>query len=237
MFLRRDKANLTTADEALPGRAERPFTVPEHHFVLGTPLEPPFPDGLEQIVFGMGCFWGAERKFWTAAGVYTTAVGYAGGFTAEPHVRRDVLGHVPVTPRPCSWCSIPRSRRSTRCSASSGRATTRPRACARATTSVRSTASAIYTFDDAQAEAVEASRKMFQEQLNAADYGEITTEIKPAGTFYYAEDYHQQYLAKNPNGYCGLGGTGVSCPIGVGTRRVTRHARRTRARSVRRLHS
>ncbi len=214
MFLRRDKANLITADKARPGRAERPFSVPERHFVLGSPLEPPFPDGLERIVFGMGCFWGAERKFWTAPGVYTTAVGYAGGFTANPTYEETcsgTTGHteavlVVFDPKVTSLDEMLRifweNHDPTQGMRQGNDRGTQYR-------------SAIYTFDDAQAAAVEASRKMFQEQLDAAHHGEITTEIKPAGTFYYAEDYHQQYLAKNPNGYCGLGGTGVSCPVGA----------------------
>jgi peptide-methionine (S)-S-oxide reductase len=214
MFSRRDKAHLPTADEALPGRAERLFSVPERHFVLGTPLEPPFPAGLEQIVFGMGCFWGAERKFWTAPGVYTTAVGYAGGITPNPtyeEVCSGRTGHteavlVVFDPKVTSIDEMLRvfweNHDPTQGMRQGNDVGTQYR-------------SSVYTFDDAQARAVEASRVMFQDQLNAAKYGEITTEIAPAATFYYAEDYHQQYLAKNPNGYCGLGGTGVSCPIGV----------------------
>jgi len=214
MFLRREKAHLVTADEALPGRAERPFTVPERHFVLGTPLEPPFPDGLEQIVFGMGCFWGAERKFWTAPGVYTTAVGYAGGFTPNPtyeEVCSGRTGHAEVVlvvfdPKLTSIDDM------LRVFWENHDPTQGMRQCNDVGTQYRSS---IYTYDGAQARAVEASRAMFQPRLNAEDYGEITTDIAPAPTFYYAEDYHQQYLAKNPNGYCGMGGTGVSCPIGV----------------------
>jgi peptide-methionine (S)-S-oxide reductase len=214
MFSRRDKANLPTADEALPGRPERPFAVPERHFVLGTPLEPPFPEGLEQVVFGMGCFWGAERKFWTADGVYTTAVGYAGGFTPNPtyeEVCSGRTGHTEVVlvvfdPKVTSIDEMLRvfweNHDPTQGMRQGNDVGTQYR-------------SSVYTFNDAQAQAVEASRAMFQEQLNQASFGEITTEIAPAGTFYYAEDYHQQYLAKNPMGYCGLGGTGVSCPVGV----------------------
>ena len=214
MFSRRDKAHLPTADEALPGRAERLFPVPERHFVLGTPLEPPFPAGLEQIVVGMGCFWGAERKFWTAPGVYTTAVGYAGGITPNPtyeEVCSGRTGHTEVVlvvfdPAKTSLDEMLRvfweNHDPTQGMRQGNDVGTQYR-------------SSVYTFDDAQARAVDASRAMFQEQLGAAHYGEITTEIAPATTFYYAEDYHQQYLAKNPGGYCGLGGTGVSCPIGV----------------------
>ena len=214
MFLRRDKTQLVSADEALPGRAERPFAVPDRHFVLGTPLEPPFPDGLEQVVFGMGCFWGAERKFWTAPGVYTTAVGYAGGFTPNPtyeEVCSGRTGHTEVVlvvfdPKLTSFEDMLRifweNHDPTQGMRQGNDIGTQYR-------------SSIYTSNDAQARAVEASRAMFQPRLDAENYGEITTEIAPAPTFYYAEDYHQQYLAKNPNGYCGLGGTGVSCPIGV----------------------
>jgi peptide-methionine (S)-S-oxide reductase len=214
MFLRRDKAQLPTADEALPGRPRRPFAVPERHFVLGTPLEPPFPEGLEQVVFGMGCFWGAERKFWNAPGVYTTAVGYAGGITPNPtyeEVCSGRTGHteavlVVFDPKVTSLEEMLRifweSHDPTQGMRQGNDVGTQYR-------------SSVYTFGDAQAQTVEASRAMFQEQLNAAHFGEISTEVAPAGTFYYAEDYHQQYLAKNPMGYCGLGGTGVSCPIGV----------------------
>jgi peptide-methionine (S)-S-oxide reductase len=213
-MFRRDKAQLPTADEALPGRPNRPYSVPDKHFVLGTPLEPPFPDGLEQIVFGMGCFWGAERKFWTAAGVYTTAVGYAGGFTPNPTYEETCSGRTGHTeavlvvfdPKVTSVDEMLRvfweNHDPTQSMRQGNDIGTQYR-------------SAVYTFNDAQAEAVEASRTMFQAELTAAGFGEITTEIKPASTFYYAEDYHQQYLAKNPMGYCGLGGTGVSCPIGV----------------------
>jgi peptide-methionine (S)-S-oxide reductase len=214
MFLRRDKAHLPTADEALPGRPQRPFSVPERHFVLATPLEPPFPDGLEQIVVGMGCFWGAERKFWTADGVYTTAVGYAGGITPNPTYEETCSGRTGHTeavlvvfdPKITSLDKMLRifweNHDPTQGMRQGNDIGTQYR-------------SAVYTFNDEQARAVEASRALFQQQLNAANYGEITTEIAPESTFYYAEDYHQQYLAKNPNGYCGLGGTGVSCPIGV----------------------
>jgi peptide-methionine (S)-S-oxide reductase len=214
MFSRRDQAHLPTADEALPGRSARPFAVPERHFVLGTPLEPPFPAGLEQVVFGMGCFWGAERMFWTADGVYTTAVGYAGGVTPNPtyeEVCSGRTGHTEVVlvvfdPKVTSIDEMLRvfweNHDPTQGMRQGNDVGTQYR-------------SAVYTFDAAQAGAVEASRAMFADSLHAANYGDITTEIAPAPTFYYAEDYHQQYLAKNPNGYCGLGGTGVSCPIGV----------------------
>ncbi|HEY5173244.1 MAG TPA: peptide-methionine (S)-S-oxide reductase MsrA [Acidimicrobiia bacterium] len=214
MFLRRDKADLPTADEALPGRPRRPFAVPERHFVLGTPLEPPFPEGLEQVVFGMGCFWGAERKFWTAPGVYTTAVGYAGGITPNPtyeEVCSGRTGHAEVVlvvfdPKVTSIDEMLRlfweNHDPTQGMRQGNDVGTQYR-------------SSIYTSGAAQARAVEASRETFEARLHAASFGDITTEIAPASTFYYAEDYHQQYLAKNPSGYCGMGGTGVSCPIGV----------------------
>jgi peptide-methionine (S)-S-oxide reductase len=214
MFSRRDQAQLPTAAEGLPGRPERPFAVPERHFVLGTPLEPPFPAGVEQVVFGMGCFWGAERKFWTADGVYTTAVGYAGGVTPNPtyeEVCSGRTGHAEVVlvvfdPKVTSIDEM------LRVFWENHDPTQGMRQGNDVGTQYRST---VYTSDSAQANAVEASRAMFEEGLHAAGFGDITTEIAPAPTFYYAEDYHQQYLAKNPNGYCGLGGTGVSCPIGV----------------------
>ena len=219
MFLRRDKAQLPTADEALPGRPNRPFALPERHFVLGTPLEPPFPDGLEQIVFGMGCFWGAERKFWTAVGVYTTAVGYAGGLTPNPtyeEVCSGLTGHNEVVlvvfdPSRTSYDDMLRvfweNHDPTQGMRQGNDIGTQYR-------------SAVYAYGTEQLEAAERSRAMFQAELAQAGYGEITTEIVPAPPFFYAEDYHQQYLAKNPGGYCGLAGTGVSCPIGVAAPRA-----------------
>ena len=209
----RKPMTLPDADHALPGRAD-PMPVPAVHFVNGNPIAPPFPDGLEQIVFGMGCFWGAEKKFWTAPGVYTTAVGYAGGHTPNPTYREvctGMTGHTEVVlvvfdPKLTSTEAMLQifwenhdPTQGMRQGNDSG-------------TQYRS---AIYTYSDEQAEAAEQSRKMFGERLNEAGYGDITTEIRPAPAFYYAEDYHQQYLAKNPNGYCGIGGTGVSCPIGL----------------------
>ena len=214
MFLRRDKLSMPSPEEALPGRAERPFTVPARHFVLGNPLEPPFPDGLEEAIFAMGCFWGAERKFWEADGVYTTAVGYAGGYTPNPTYQEVCSGRTGHTeavlvvfdPNVISYEQLLRifweNHDPTQGTRQGNDVGTQYR-------------SAIYTFNDEQASAVKKSREMFQARLQEQGYGEITTEVAPAPTFYYAEDYHQQYLAKNPNGYCGLGGTGVSCPIGV----------------------
>jgi peptide-methionine (S)-S-oxide reductase len=214
MFLRRDKTQMPAREEALPGRAERPFRVPETHFVLGSRLEPPFPDGLEMAVFGMGCFWGAERKFWEAPGVYTTAVGYAGGFTPNPtyeevcsgRTAHDEVVLVVFDPKKTSYEEMLRifweNHDPTQGMRQGNDVGTQYR-------------SAIFTYSDEQAQAAEASCKMFEERLHDKGYGDVTTEISPADTFYYAEDYHQQYLAKNPNGYCGLGGTGVSCPIGL----------------------
>jgi peptide-methionine (S)-S-oxide reductase len=208
------KTRMPDLENALPGRAERLFAVPARHFVLDTPLEPPFPEGFQTAMFGMGCFWGAERKFWQADGVYTTAVGYAGGYTPNPtyeEVCSGRTGHNEVVfvvfdPARTSYDEMLRifweSHDPTQGMRQGNDIGTQYR-------------SGIYTFDAAQAEAAEASRAMFQEQLKQSGYGDITTEIVAAPTFFYAEDYHQQYLAKNPNGYCGLGGTGVSCPIGL----------------------
>ena len=213
MFLFNRPATIVTAGDALPGRDD-PIAVPERHAVLGTPLEPPFPDGLEQAIVGMGCFWGAERIFWRATGIYTTAVGYAGGFTPNPTYREvcsGQTGHTEVVlavfdPAQTSFEEMLRlfweGHDPTQGTRQGNDAGTQYR-------------SAIYWTTDAQREAAEASRAMYRQELAQAGYGEITTEIAEAGPFYYAEDYHQQYLAKNPNGYCGLGGTGVSCPVGL----------------------
>ena len=188
--------------------------VPASHFVNGHPIAPPFPEGLEQAVFGMGCFWGAERKFWQAPGVYSTAVGYAGGYTPNPTYREvcsGMTGHTEVVlvvfdPKVTSYDAILKvfweNHDPTQGMRQGNDVGTQYR-------------SAVYTASDAQHDAAQASRQRFQDQLTASRFGRITTEIAPAPPFYYAEDYHQQYLAKNPNGYCGLGGTGVSCPIGV----------------------
>jgi peptide-methionine (S)-S-oxide reductase len=210
----RHKSEMPTADAALPGRATRPFVVPERHFVLGTPLEPPFPEGFAQAIFGLGCFWGAERKFWEAPGVYTTAVGYAGGFTPNPtyeEVCSGRTGHNEVVlvvfdPARTTYEEMLRvfweNHDPTQGMRQGNDVGTQYR-------------SGIYCFGSAQLDAAEASREMFQKQLDASGFSTITTEIIEAPTFFYAEDYHQQYLAKNPGGYCGLGGTGVSCPIGL----------------------
>jgi peptide-methionine (S)-S-oxide reductase len=213
MFLFGKPATMVAAKDALHGRDE-PIEVPDRHEVLGTPLTPPFPDGFEQLIVGMGCFWGAERVFWRAPGIYTTAVGYAGGFTPNPTYREvcsGETGHAEVVlavfdPQQTSYEAMLRlfweNHDPTQGMRQGNDGGTQYR-------------SAIYWTTDAQREAAEASRAMYQEELTRAGYGEITTEIAEAGPFYYAEDYHQQYLAKNPNGYCGLGGTGVSCPVGL----------------------
>jgi peptide-methionine (S)-S-oxide reductase len=204
---------MVTAAEALPGRDD-PMPVPARHEVLDTPIAPPFPEGLEQAVVALGCFWGAERIFWQAPGVYTTAVGYAGGFTKNPtyeEVCSGRTGHteavlVVYDPKQTSYDEILRlfweNHDPTQGMRQGNDQGTQYR-------------SAIYTADDAQRAAAEASRATFQRELERAGHGEITTELADAGPFYYAEPYHQQYLAKNPNGYCGLGGTGVPCPIGL----------------------
>ena len=200
--------------DALPGR-DRQMPVPARHEVLGTPLAPPFGDGMEQAMVAMGCFWGAERVFWPADGVYTTAVGYAGGFTANPtydEVCTTRTGHAEAVlivfdPTKTSYAEILRlfweNHDPTQGMRQGNDVGTQYR-------------SAIFWTTDEQRIAAEASRDAYAERLREAGYPEITTEISEAGPFYYAEDYHQQYLAKNPWGYCGLGGTGVSCPVGVG---------------------
>ena len=190
------------------------MAVPSRHDVLGTPLEPPFPAGIERAVFGMGCFWGAERKFWETDGVYTTAVGYAGGLTPNPTYREVCsggTGHAEVV----LVAFDPGKIRYAACSSCSGRITIRRRACGRATTPAPSTGSTIYCATRRPAAQATASRDAYQRELTGAGYGSITTEIATEPTFYYAEDYHQQYLSKNPNGYCGIGGLGVGCPVGV----------------------
>jgi peptide-methionine (S)-S-oxide reductase len=207
------KLRLPSPDQAPPGRPEA-MPVPETHFVNGNRITPPFPAGLETVVFGMGCFWGAERKFWELAGVYSTAVGYAGGSTPNATYREvcsGMTGHTEVVlvvfdPKATSFDAMLKvfweSHDPTQGMRQGNDVGTQYR-------------SAIYTFSPEQRRAAEASRDAYQQRLNAAGYGAITTEIADAPPFYYAEDYHQQYLAKNPDGYCGLGGTGVSCPIGV----------------------
>jgi len=207
------KSEMVKPEDALKGRAEALPVAPEH-VVLGTPMAPPFPEGLETAVFGLGCFWGAERKFWPLKGVYSTAVGYAGGFTPNPtyeEVCSGLTGHseavlVVFDPSRVSFDQL------LTVFWESHDPTQGMRQGADAGTQYRS---AIYGRSEAQLAAARASRDAYQARLTAAGYGPITTEIASAGEFYYAEDYHQQYLAKNPDGYCGLGGTGIACPIGV----------------------
>jgi peptide-methionine (S)-S-oxide reductase len=202
-------------DQALPGHAEA-MDVSDTHFVNANRITPPFPAGLEQAIFGLGCFWGAERKFWQAPGVYSTAVGYAGGYTPNATYREvcsGMTGHTEVVlvvfdPKVTSYDEMLRifweNHDPTQGMQQGNDVGTQYR-------------SAIYTTSAGQKKAAEASRAAYQDRLTAAGYGRITTEIADAPPFYYAEEYHQQYLAKNPNGYCGIGGTGVSCPIGVNT--------------------
>ena len=215
MFFMRKAAALPSAADALPGRAQ-PIPTATTHFVNGRPLLPPYPAGLEQAVFGLGCFWGAERKFWQIGnGIHVTAAGYAGGHTPNPtyeEVCSGLTGHTEVVlvvfdPKIVAYEQLLKtfweSHDPTQGMRQGNDVGTQYR-------------SAIYTFSDAQREAAEASKASYEAALRAKGLGTITTEIAPAGSFYYAEDYHQQYLAKNPAGYCGLGGTGVACPIGVG---------------------
>ena len=204
---------LPRPEQALPGRATA-MPVPAGHFVNGNPIAPPFPAGLEQAVIAMGCFWGAERKFWQAPGVYTTAVGYAGGYTPNPTYREvcsGMTGHTEVVlvvfdPKLTSYGAMLKlfweNHDPTQGMRQGNDVGTQYR-------------SAIFTSSAEQRAAALASRDVFQARLAAAGFDRITSEIADAPTFYYAEDYHQQYLAQNPNGYCGLGGTGVSCPAGV----------------------
>ncbi len=215
MFLSRHKTEMVDPAQALPGRAAE-MPVPEHHFVNFHQLKPPFPEGYRTAVFGLGCFWGAERKFWTAPGVWTTAVGYAGGYTPNPtyeEVCSGRTGHAEVVlvvwdPAVTSYEALLKtfweSHDPTQGMRQGNDVGTQYR-------------SAIYLTDPAQLDAAKRSLDAYGEVLRAAGYGPITTEVAhlPEGRFYYAEDYHQQYLAKNPNGYCGLGGTGVSCPVGL----------------------
>jgi len=214
LWLNKKAPEMPTAASALPGR-DTPLAVPDRHLVLGTPLRPPFPAGLEQAVFGLGCFWGAERKFWQAGGVHTTAVGYAGGYTRNPtyeEVCSGRTGHAEVVlvvfdPAKTSYAALLRlfweSHDPTQGMRQGNDVGTQYR-------------SVVLVGSDSQRRLAEASRDAYQAALQASARGLITTEIADAGPFYYAEDYHQQYLARNPHGYCGLGGTGVSCPVGLG---------------------
>jgi peptide-methionine (S)-S-oxide reductase len=208
------KLRMPSKKEALSGRAAR-MRVAEKHYVLGTPLEPPFPPGFELALFGMGCFWGAERKFWEAPGVFTTAVGYAGGHTPNPsyeEVCSGLTGHNEVV-RVVFDPSATRFAELLRIFWESHDPTQGMRQGNDVGTQYRS---GIYVHSDSQRELAGSSQRSFQQRLREAGFGEITTEIVDAPEFYYAEDYHQQYLAKNPHGYCGLGGTGVACPVGLG---------------------
>lgn len=200
-------------EEALPGRAEK-IRVPEKHFVNGHPLKAPFPVGMQTAMFGLGCFWGAERAFWQAEGVYTTAVGYAGGYTPNPtyeEVCSGKTGHNEVVlvvydPALISYADLLtlfwEAHNPTQGMRQGNDAGTQYR-------------SGIYTYGDEQKKLAAVSREQYQKRLSSARFGKITTEIVEVPAFYYAEDYHQQYLAKNPGGYCGLGGTGVACPVGL----------------------
>ncbi|HEY4119974.1 MAG TPA: peptide-methionine (S)-S-oxide reductase MsrA [Byssovorax sp.] len=213
MFFASKKLELPTRDRALPGRAAR-MVVSPRHAVLDAPLEPPFPAGMELATFGMGCFWGAERKFWQQPGVYSTSVGYAGGFTPNPtyeEVCSGGTGHAEVVravfdPTKVSFDELLQvfweSHDPTQGMRQGNDRGTQYR-------------SALYTYGDAQAGAAARSRDVYTARLEAAGFGRITTEIGPAPEYFYAEDYHQQYLHKNPDGYCGIGGTGVSCPVGL----------------------
>ena len=205
---------IPTPAEALPGRSER-MRVPDMHFVNRHRLEPPFPDGFRTAMFGMGCFWGAEKKFWQLPGVYSTAVGYAAGHTPNPTYREvcsGLTGHNEVVLVVYDPAKV-RYEELLKVFWENHDPTQGMRQGNDVGTQYRS---GIYFFDDEQWRAAETSRSVFQQQLMKASYGPITTEMLPAPPFYYAEDYHQQYLAKNPDGYCGMGGTGVSCPVGVG---------------------
>jgi peptide-methionine (S)-S-oxide reductase len=210
-FDRAVKVRMPTPEEALPGRAE-PMAVPAEHFVSGARIVPPFPAGTELAMFGLGCFWGAERKFWQARGVYSTAVGYAGGFTPNPTYREVCTGrtgHNEVV-RVVFHADQIAYEDLLRLFWESHDPTQGMRQGNDIGTQYRS---GIYVYGDAQRTQAEASRERYQRAIAAAGYGPITTEIRDAPEFYYAEDYHQQYLAKNPDGYCGLGGTGVGCPV------------------------
>lgn len=213
MWISSHKIRMPEKHEALPGRSER-MPVTNKHYVLNTVLLPPYPEGMQRAMFGMGCFWGAEKQFWKARGMYSTAVGYAGGYTPNPtykEVCSGYTGHNEVVlavfdPKLTSYEALLRifweNHDPTQGMRQGNDAGTQYR-------------SGIYCFDEDQLRMAEASKRAFQKSLNEAGYGAITTEIIPSTEFYYAEDYHQQYLAKNPGGYCGLGGTGVSCPVGI----------------------
>lgn len=207
------KQTIPTPEEALPGRSQ-PLQVPNRHYVNGNPLQPPYPEGMEIAMFGLGCFWGAERKFWQLEGVYSTSVGYAAGSTPNPtyeEVCTGMTGHNEVVrvvfdPKIISYETLLKvfweSHNPTQGMRQGNDSGTQYR-------------SGIYAYSTSQKQLAEASKETYQQALNNAGYGKITTEIIDAPEYYFAEGYHQQYLAKNPNGYCGLGGTNVSCPVGV----------------------
>jgi peptide-methionine (S)-S-oxide reductase len=208
------KQQMVSADDALAGRTDQTMPVPEKHFVNSNPLVGPWPEGFETAVFGLGCFWGAERKFWETNGVYSTSVGYAGGFTPNATYEETcsgLTGHAEVVqvvfdPSVVSFDQLLKVFWENH----------DPTQGMRQGNDMGSQyRSAIYYTSEAQRAAIECSLAMYQQRLSAGGCGDITTEVKPLGEFYYAEPYHQQYLAKNPNGYCGIGGTGVSCPIGL----------------------
>jgi peptide-methionine (S)-S-oxide reductase len=213
MLFTRKPAAIVDAESALPGR-DTPIAVPARHEVLGTPLDGPFPEGVETAVFGMGCFWGAERIFWETPGVYTAAAGYAGGFTPNPTYEEVCSGRTGHTEAVLVAFNVEQAgfEDMLKLFWEGHDPTQGMRQGNDVGTQYRS---AILWHGEPQQKAAIASREAYQATLTQAGYGEITTEIAQAGPFYYAEDYHQQYLAKNPNGYCGLGGTGVSCPIGL----------------------
>lgn len=213
MFGRKNPVMISAA-EALPGRTDQTMPVPTEHFELGTPLVGPWPQNTGTLVVGMGCFWGAERMFWKASGVHSTAVGYAGGFTPNPsyeEVCSGLTGHNEVVLVVFDASNVSLNDM-LRVFWENHNPTQGMRQGNDVGTQYRS---AIYFNSEEQRIAAEASREAYQEQLTKAGYDAITTEIAPLGDFYYAEPYHQQYLGKNPNGYCGIGGTGVSCPVGI----------------------
>jgi len=211
----RKKAEMPTADRALPGRKSPAYAVPTEHFVNRNRIQPPFPAGLEQAMFGLGCFWGAERMFWKVPGVYSTAVGYAAGLTPNPTYEEVCSGHTGHNEVVMVWFDPKKTSYETLLKVfwEGHDPTQGMRQGNDVGTQYRS---GIYAFSPEQKRKAEASKVLFQKELAKNAMGAITTEIVDAPTFFYAEDYHQQYLAKNPNGYCGLGGTGVSCPIGLG---------------------
>lgn len=215
MLFAKKNVSMVAPEDALPGRTDQTMPVPEKHFVLDAPLTAPWPDGMQSAVFGMGCFWGAERKFWQTDGVFSTAVGYAGGYTPNPTYEETcsgLTGHTEVVlvifdPQRVTYVDLLRVFWENH----------DPTQGMRQGNDIGSQyRSAIFTTSDEQAQSASESARVYQVQLSNAGRSTITTEIAPLGTFYYAEPYHQQYLGKNPNGYCGIGGTGVSCPIGTG---------------------